>query len=401
MAERLGGKRWGWYTGWLNLLGMLGAIAGIDFGASQFIGALGAMQFSFNPTKYSLIGVYAVVLLVHGLLNTFGVRVLDIFNRVSAWWHLAGVALIVGALVIIPSHHQSASFVFTHYANNSGFTHPLYVSAVGLLLAGYTFSGYDASAHLSEETSQAATSAPRGIVRAIWVSWVAGLVLIVGMLYAVQNYAGESSASVPPAQIFTDALGTGWAKGLLALVILAQLFCGLAATGACARMVFAFSRAGALPGSKSWRTLNSRAVPARAVWMAVTVAFILALPSLWNIAAYGAVTAINVVGITPAYAIPIYLRVRQGSRFAAGPWSLGAWGVRIGVTAVVWVVIETVIFCLPQASPITALSFNYAPVALVVMLVLAWVWWMFRGREGYTTPTAAIEAGLFSDVDVI
>jgi amino acid transporter len=272
---------------------------------------------------------------------------------------------------------------------------------VGLLLAGYTFSGYDASAHLSEETSQAAVSAPRGIVRAIWVSWVAGLVLIVGMLYAVQNYAGESSASVPPAQIFTDALGTGWAKGLLALVILAQLFCGLAATGACARMVFAFSRAGALPGSKSWRTLNSRAVPARAVWMAVTVAFILALPSLWNIAAYGAVTAINVVGITPAYAIPIYLRVRQGSRFAAGPWSLGAWGVRIGVTAVVWVVIETVIFCLPQASPITALSFNYAPVALVVMLVLAWVWWMFRGREGYTTPTAAIEAGLFSDVDVI
>jgi hypothetical protein len=71
---------------------------------------------------------------------------------------------------------------------------------------------------------------------------------------------------------------------------------------------------GAFPGSKSRRTLSSRAVPARVVWMAVTVAFILALPSLWNIAAYGAVTAINVVGITPAYAIPIYLRARQGSR---------------------------------------------------------------------------------------
>jgi amino acid transporter len=401
MAERLGGKRWGWYTGWLNLLGMLGAIAGIDFGASQFIGALGAMRFNFNPTKYSLIGIYAIVLVVHGLLNMFGVRALDIFNRISAWWHLAGVALIVGALAIIPSHHQSATFVFAHFANHSGFSHPLYVSAVGLLLAGYTFSGYDASAHLSEETSQAATSAPRGIVRSIWVSWIAGLVLIVGMLFAVQKYDGESAAAVPPAQIFTDALGTNWAELLLTLVIVAQLFCGLAATGACARMVFAFSRAGALPGSKSWRTLNRRHVPARAVWMAVTIAFILALPSLWNIAAYGAVTAINVVGITPAYAIPIYLRVRQGKQFDVGPWNLGKRGVLIGVTAVVWVGIETILFSLPQSSPITALSFNYAPVALIVMLVLAWVWWMLRGREGYTTPTAVIEADTFANLDVI
>lgn len=32
-AEQLGGRRFGWYTGWLNLLGLLGAIAGIDYGA--------------------------------------------------------------------------------------------------------------------------------------------------------------------------------------------------------------------------------------------------------------------------------------------------------------------------------------------------------------------------------
>ncbi|WP_194922387.1 amino acid permease, partial [Catenulispora rubra] len=140
-------------------------------------------------TKYSTLGIYAVILLLHALLNLFGVRVLDLFNRVSVIWHLAGVTLIAAVLVLVPKQHQSVSFVFTHYVNTTGFHSSLYVSAIGLLLAGYTFCGYDASAHLSEETEHAAVAAPRGIIRAIWMSWIAGAVLIAGMLYAVRYYA--------------------------------------------------------------------------------------------------------------------------------------------------------------------------------------------------------------------
>jgi amino acid transporter len=286
--------------------------------------------------------------------------------------------------------------VFTTFANGTGWSSRFYVVALGLLLAQYTFSGYDASAHLSEETTQAQISAPRGIMRAIGWSWVAGFVLLAGMTFAIQDYAGTlaSGTGVPPAQIFLDSLGATGAKLLLALVIVAMLFCGNAETAACSRMVFAFSRDRALPGWRWWRRVSGRnAAPKQAVWLAVTVAAVLALPSLYSPVAYGAVTAINVIGITPAYAIPIFLRLRAGSDFVPGPWTLGRWSRPIGVVAVVWVVCVTVLFCLPQTRPahhlVTVQSFNYAPVALAVVLVLATIWWWTAGRRSYDVPALA------------
>ncbi|WP_327678278.1 amino acid permease [Kitasatospora sp. NBC_00458] len=388
MAHRLGGPRWGWATGWLNLLGLVGGIAGIDYGAASFVGALANLQWGFEPTPGKLFLIFMVILVVHAGLNLRGVRLVSVLNSVSVWWHLGGVVVIVGALMIVPSQHQDTSWVFTHFVNNTGWTNPVYVSCLGLLLAQYTFSGYDASAHMSEETTRASVSAARGIVRAIWVSWIAGFVLLAGMLYAIQDYAGTigSATGVPPAQIFLDALGPNGAKALLAVVIVAQLFCGNAETAAASRMVFAFSRDGALPGSALWSRVSPRTgTPVAGVWLAVGAALVLALPSLYSPVAYGAVTAINVLGMTPAYAIPVYLRLRKGKAFQAGPWTLGRWSRPIGIVAVCWVAVVTVLFCLPQAYPVTSDTFNYAPVALLVALVGAGLWWLKAGRS-YNPP---------------
>ncbi|MGZ0205194.1 amino acid permease [Streptomyces sp. RM1] len=391
MADRLGGRRWGWYTGWLNLLGLLGAIAGIDYGAALFTGAFAHLQWGFTPTPGRTMLIFCAILLLHAVLNLFGVRVVSLLNSVSVWWHLAGVALIVGALAIVPDHHRSPSFVFTTFVNETGWSNHWYVAAIGLLLAQYTFSGYDASAHLSEETSRASVSAAKGIVRAIWVSWLAGFVLLAGLTFAIQDYDATrtTATGVPPAQILLDGLGAGGAKALLLVVIAAQLFCGNAEVAAASRMVFAFSRDGALPGSRLWRTVSRRTqTPVAAVWLSVGVAGVLALPSLYSATAYNAVTAINVIGITPAYAIPVLLRLRAGDRFRPGPWHLGRWSRPVGWVAVVWVAGVTVLFCLPQSSPVTVDTMNYAAVALAAVLLLASVWW-YVARRSYGTPTAA------------
>jgi amino acid transporter len=154
-------------------------------------------------------------------------------------------------------------------------------------------------------------------------------------------------------------------------------------------MVFAFSRDGALPGSGLWRKVSARTqTPVAAVWLSVVVAGLLAVPSLYSATAYGAVTAINVIGITPAYAIPVLLRLRAGDRFQPGPWSLGRWSRPVGWTAVTWVAFVTVLFCLPQSSPVTVDTMNYASVALAVVLILATVWW-YAARRSYGTPTTA------------
>ncbi|MFE9769753.1 amino acid permease [Streptomyces sp. NPDC005808] len=389
MAQRLGGPRWAWVTGWLNLLGLLGAIAGIDYGCALFVGAFANLQWGLVPTPETTIMIFAGILLLHGTLNACGVRLVNVLNSISVWWQVTGVLLIVGLLTFAPADHQSPSFVFGHFNNGTGFTNPLYVAALGCLLAAYTFCGYDASSHLSEETTQAQTAAPLGIVRSIAWSWAAGFVLLAGMLFAVQDYSDTlgTSTGVPPAQIFIDVLGTGVAKGLLLVVIVAQLFCGNAETAAASRMVYAFSRDGALPFSSTWRNVTHRTrTPIAAVWLSVGVALVLALPSLYSPTAYAAVTAINVIGITPAYVIPVYLRLRAGKHFVPGPWHLGRWSKPLGWISVVYVAVLTVVFCLPQASPITTTSFNYAGVALLVVLALAWILWITKGKRDYKVP---------------
>jgi amino acid transporter len=390
MANKLGGPRWGFVTGYLNLLGLLGGMAGGCYGIALFTGAWLNLQWGFTPTPGKTLAIFAVILLLLATLNLFGVRLVSLLNSISVWWHLTGVAVIVGALALVPSHHQSPSFVFGEFTNGTGWSNPLYVGLLGLLLAQYTFSGYDASAHLSEETTDAQTSAARGIVRSIFWSWIVGFILLAGMLFAIQDYAGTvgSATGVPPAQIFIDALGTTAAKALLLVVIMAQLFCANAGLASASRMVFAFSRDGALPFSSTWRRLSPRTkTPVPAVWLAVAVPFVLALPSLYSTTAYTAIVSMNVVGITPAYAIPIYLRLRNhGGRFVPGPWHLGRWSKPIGWTAVIWVAFVTVLFCLPAVYPVTVDTFNYAPIALVAVLAVAAVMWAVRGHRTYGIP---------------
>src|SRR5262249_33694046 len=162
----------------------------------------------------------------------------------------------------------------------------------GLLVAQYTFTGYDASAHMTEETHNAATAGPRGIVMSILVSLVAGWVLLIGVTFAIQHYTAEATTAigVPPAPIFSDAIGKTGAELLLVIVCGAQLFCGMSSVTANSRMIYAFSRDGALPGSSFWHRVNKRTrTPTNAIWLAAAGALILGLPYLWNFAAYAAV----------------------------------------------------------------------------------------------------------------
>ncbi|WP_408607434.1 amino acid permease [Kitasatospora mediocidica] len=383
------GPAWSWFTGWFNFMGQVAVTAGVDFGAGFFTNAFLELQFGFAATPAHTVELFAVILVLHGLLNTLGVRLVAILNNVSVWWHLVGVAVIVGALVLVPSHHESASFVFTKFVNNTGFHNSFYVAMLGLLLAQYTLTGYDASAHMTEETVDAARSGPRGIVMSIGVSLVAGWILLLGITFAIQNYDGalNSATGVPPAQIFIDAVGTNGAKFLLLIVIGAQFFCGMASVTANSRMIYAFSRDGALPGSRLWHRINPRTqTPTSAVWLAAGGAFLLGVPDLWNPTAYAAVTSVSVIGLYIAYAIPVLLRLRQGERFQNGPWNLGRWSRPIGVVAVGWTALITVLFMLPTLSPITASNFNYTPVAVAVVLGFAGIWWLVSARHWFTGP---------------
>src|SRR3954452_2791204 len=221
------------------------------------------------------------------------------------------------------------------------------------------------------------------------VSVSAGWGLLIRVTFAIQSYNGalNSATGVPPAQIFIDAVGETGGKLLLLIAIVAQLFCGMASVTANSRMIYAFSRDGALPASSFWHKINPKTrTPTNAIWLAAVGAFLLGLPYLWNATAYAAVTSIAVIGLYIAYVMPTFLRLLQGDRFEPGPWHLGRWSRPIGIVAVVWVVFITVLFMLPQVSPVEASPFNYTPVAVLVVLGFAGIWWLVSAKKWFTGP---------------
>ncbi len=395
-AAKLGGKNsagWSWFTGWFNLLGQVGITAGIDFGLAFFVDYWLNLVFNYPTAAWAVILVYGIVLFIHGLLNTFGVGLVARLNDISVWWHVAGVLIIVAVLFLFSKYHQSPSYVFTHFENLSGFPNSagFYVFLTGLLLAQYTFTGYDASAHLTEETHNAAVSGPRGIVWSIIISLIAGWILLIGVTQAINpaDYANAAAAvGAAPAIIFVDAIGKNGALLLLLIIIGAQFYCGMSSVTSNSRMLYAFSRDGAVPGSQFWHRVNPRTrTPTNSIWFAAVGAFILGLPYLWNPIAYYAVTSIATIGLYVAYGIPILLRLLAGNRFQRGPWHLRQWSPIVGTIAVIWIVFISILFLLPSAAPGNNLAtFNFAPVAVGVVLLYAGGYWLLSAKNWFKGP---------------
>jgi amino acid transporter len=418
-ASKLGGAGWGWFTGWFNLLGLVAVVASVDFAAAsflQFLLGLYNVNFIFNFTStnvhydaHVVFALFALILVLHGLINVFSGHLVSIFNGVSVWWHVVGVAVIVILLVAVPSHHASFSYVFSHRSYGiGGFSHGMYwfyVLPLGFLLTMYTITGYDASAHVSEETHGASTSAARGVWRSVAYSAIIGWILLLALTFAVQSKAIPtiSTAGFPALAIITSALGSASAKAVILISTIGQLFCGMACVTSASRMTFAFSRDGAIPGHKLWRRLGSNGTPTFAVLFVCMFALIITIPAYFpNSAGYPvaffAVTSLSVIGLYIAYTIPVFLRWRKGDEFRTGPWTLGAKYKWINPIAVTWVALCVIIFCLPtsQAGVFFKTGFswssvNYAPLITIGVMVTVTVWYLVSARRSFKGPVRTID----------
>jgi len=392
--------RWAWFAGWFNFLGQVAVTGAIDYGAAWTTTTFFGLVFGLKYTLLNTFIVFLCIIVLHGLLNTFGVNLVKLLSDISVWWHVAGVIVILAVLWVVPDHHYPIGQVFAGTFNSTGLHGAgaaIYAFLIGLLMAQYTYTGYDASAHLSEETHDAARKAPQGIVMSVVVSVVAGFFLLFAVTWAIQDYTGELNAAFPPAQIFIDAAGRHTGEFLLFICVLAQFFCGMASVTANSRMAFAFSRDGALPGSRWWSQVNPRTgTPTNSIWLCVVCSTILVIPALHSIIAYTATTAIAVIGLYVAYVIPVYLRLRD-KEFRVGPWNLGRWSKPIGWTAVIWVGIICILFIVPTTYPITGSNFNYTIVAVAVVLGGAWIWWATSAKNWFTGPRQNIDGAPLAD----
>ena len=427
IAAKMGGPVWGWFTGWFNLIGLVGVVASVDYFAAQFLSITISLFNSDwaggNPFDLKWVFLlYLILLTIHVILNLFPSHILAYWNNTSAFWHIGGPVIVVLLLIFAVSDHQSASFVFTQTINNSGFFSGdsggpgfwFYVVPLGFLLTQYTITGFDASAHMSEETHGASKAAAQGIWRSIFYSAVGGWLLLVAFTFAATktdvingvvtdqgNFYGVGSVVT----IFATSMGLAAFKVIMIISTIGQIFCAGSGMTSASRMMYAFSRDRATPGWRLWSKVNTSHAPVNATLAIAVACVIVALPALLGNEggipyAFLALVAITVIGLYIAYVIPIYLRWRMGDSFVPGPWTLGKkykWMAPIAV-------IEVIVVCIYFSAPFSPLGIpwndgfaldngavQYAPVVVFGVILVVGLWWLVSARKWFTGPISNVE----------
>jgi len=374
----LGGKGWGWATAWLNLAGLIFVTAAVNVGAySLFITFIGPM-IGIDPAKLTandqVVGV-SLILLSQALLNHFGIRAVTLLTDFSGYLIFAVAIILTGAMLwFAPTHDVGRLFTFTNTsgdagggvwpANGSTWTMIL----LGLLWPIYTITGYDASAHTSEETQNAAVNVPKGIIRSVYISGIFGWVMVSAFVIAMPSLAdGAKQGGNVFAWLMDAVLPGAFGKVLWIGIVIANYLCGLACVTSTSRMVFAFSRDGGLPFSGALKKVSSKwKTPVTAIWTTA----VLTVASTLYAKAYTTLTAACVIFLYISYVMPVaagFFTLGK-SWTKTGPFNLGP--VLFKTLAVIsFVFVCGVIWAGVQ--PPNDLALN-ALVGAVVVLTVAW-----------------------------
>ncbi|KQK03895.1 amino-acid permease BAT1 homolog [Brachypodium distachyon] len=413
-SAKLAGNKWAplasWITGWFNIVGQWALTTSTDFSLAQLVqviillGTGGANGGGYMASKYVVLAIHGFFLIMHGLINSLPIRWLSWFGHLGAFWNTVGAFVLVILIPAVAKEKASTEFIFTHFNTDNGMRihGKSYILALGLLTSQYSLLGYDASAHMIEETKNADWSGPIGIITSVALSTMFGWIFLVALtsivtdipyLLSPDNDAGGYAVAQALYTSFDKRYGSG-VGGLVCVGIVAVgiFLAGVACIASNSRMGYAFSRDRAMPFSHVWHRVSQNEVPLNVVWLSVVVAFVMALTSLGSQVAFQAMVSIATLGQYIAYALPIFFRVTTARRsFVPGPFYLGRYGVAVGWAAVLWVAFLTVLFSLPVAYPVAKDNFNYTPVAVGGVLLLSMVAWVVHARFWFQGPITNVE----------
>jgi amino acid transporter len=393
----LGGRGWGWATAWFNLLGLIFVVSSVDVGVwilfqnlilKELFG-VDVTALGDNTAWYGyIIQAIAVILIVgsQAIFNHIGIRATTLLTDFSGYLiFVVAIVLTIALLATAPSIDISRLFTFTNNtgdpgggiwpANGSMFM----VFLLGLLLPLYTVTGFDASAHTSEETRQAQVNVPKGMLRSVWWSFLFGYVMICSFVLAMPSV--EEGAKQGGGVFYWLMHGSTMPAALKAIlyigIVVANYLCALAGLTSLSRMIFAFARDGGFPASKLLRYVSpTHRTPTYAIWIGALLAFLSTLYSkdFWTLAAGCAVF------LYLSYAMPVAAALfAEGKTWTKkGPFTLGAWSKPLGVLTILGALLLFFI----GVQPPNAKLINYTIGLLVIMAIL----WFGVARRQFPGP---------------
>lgn len=395
-SSLLGGRGWGWATAFINLLGLIFVVASVDVGVYLlFTSLILGNMFHIDTSHWGFWQQTVTVVLIaasQGMFNHMGIRTTSLLTDFSGYLIFFIAFVLIAAMLVGATHYDFGRlFTFINYSGKAGGnvvpqSHSLtYLFLLGLLLPLYTITGFDGAAHTSEETRNARRSVPRGIINAVFWSFVFGLFMEAAIILAMPDLG---KAAAQGGNVFFDLLGNlpvmTPVKYLLYIgIVLSNYLCALAGVTSTSRMIYAFSRDGGLPGHRIFRHVSARhRTPVGAIWLTVVLSILATLYS----PAFAALAAGCAMFLYISYVMPVaaglFAEGRTWTEF--GPFRLGAASKPLAVLSVLGVIVLIYI----GIQPPNDILISYGIGLIVLMLVL----WFGIARARFPGPPVTREA---------
>jgi amino acid transporter len=399
-ASILGNRFTGWFTAWLNLLGLITVLGAINIGTALFAAGAFGPELGLTGSETEQVVIVLIITALQALINHFGIGITAKLTDFSGSLILVTAAVLtIVCLAFAPSWDFSRLWTFTNYSGEAGGSvwgksdSMFYIFALGLLLPVYTITGYDASAHTSEETKMAAHSVPKSIIMAVLWSSLAGWVMLSAFVIAIPDMNAGAASGWGVFFGTMSAIAPYWLVKLLYIAIfVAQFLCGLATVTSVSRMIFAFSRDGGLPvGSKALASVSStHRSPVAAIWTGATLSFLFVWGALFTkigeASLYVTVVNATLIFLFLSFAIPIVLgffAYGTAKWPKPGPWNIGAGPFKlIGVLTVIAMAIIIYIAIQPPNDKVAWITLGFVVLSVIV-------WFVFEQRRFKGPPIGA------------
>lgn len=390
----LGGKGFGWTTAWFNLLGLIFVTASVNFGVYDFF--FKGLALPLSGVDVSGFGYSHQIFYIALFTISQAILIYRFPKFTTKITDLSGYLIFIITIVLVLSllaYHEgglefSRLFTFTNYTGTEGSVWPksegmVFPFLLGLLLAVYTITGFDASSHTSEETRDAAKTVPKGIVSSVVYSVIFGYILICTFVLVLPDIPTGVKNGFG---FFAELLKTLPSTLQLVLglsIFLVNYLCGLACLTSTSRMMFAFARDGGLPASAFLRKVNpTLKTPVAAVW----VSAILAIAATLYAAAFSVLAVGCAVFLYISYIMPTAAGIlAEGKTWKhKGPFDLGGMSKLIGVLAVIGGSFLVIVGIQPPNEKVLYLT-------IAMLFAMAIFWFVFGESKRFKGPPAVKE----------
>ncbi|KAK3387927.1 gaba permease-like protein [Podospora didyma] len=394
--------------GWAYVVGNITITLAVNFGTTLFFVAcinVFETEVEGEPTGvwqaevYQIFLVFVAITLVCNAISAFANKYLHILDTFAIFWTFAGIiAILITVLAVAKEGRRSAKFALTEFTPTSGWPDG-WSFMVGLLHAGYATSSTGMIISMCEEVRSPATQVPKAMVITILINLLGGLLFLVPLMFVLPDVAilTALASGQPVPTIIKSAVGSSIGAFLLLLPLLVlSILCGTACTTAASRCTWAFSRDGAIPGSKWWKKVDPKMdLPLNAMMLSMVIQIVLGVIYFGSTTAFNAFSGVGVIALTLSYAAPIAVSMLEGrTQVRNGVFNLGSkLGWFCNIVAVAWSCLALPLFCMPAYLPVTALTVNYAGVVLVGFSAIAAIWYLAWGRKNYQGPPVVGELG--------